>query len=258
VDRDGLLNLEALEASLSADTAVVSLHWANNETGVLFPIQTIAELCQDHGIPLHCDAVQAAGKEVIDTRRTPVNYLSISGHKFYAPKGIGALYVRADSPFAPLIHGGHQEAGRRGGTENLPLIVGLGAAAELAGKNLPTYGTRVQPLRNALEAQVLKQVAHTEVNGHGSQRVGNTTNIAFHGLKAVAMLNLLEQAGICASKGSACTSGVGGPSHVIKAMKPDGLTARQSLRFSLGLTSTQSEVDACVATLVKSAGRLRA
>jgi cysteine desulfurase len=257
VDCDGLLNLADVENALSDQTAVVSLMWANNETGVLFPVQEIAELCRKCEVLFHCDAVQAAGKVEINLRQTPVDYLSLSGHKLYGPKGVGALYVRRKTPFVPFLHGGHQENGLRGGTENVPLIVGLGKAAELAAKHLNNYEANVRPLRNILETCILAKIANTEVNGHKSLRLANTTNILFRGVEAEALLVLLDQAGICASKGSACLGDSDGPSHVIKAMKPDGVSARESLRFSLGINSQENEIRFCVDSLVRCVAALR-
>jgi cysteine desulfurase len=257
VDRDGLLNMADFENALTDKTAVVSLIWANNETGVLFPVQKIAELCQEHRILFHCDAVQAAGKIDINLRQTFIDFLSISGHKFGAPKGVGALYIRRNAPFAPFLHGGHQENGLRGGTENVPLIVGFGKAAELAMQHLSEYNATVMPLRDQLESKILKQISHTEINGHLSLRLSNTTNIAFRDVESDALLTMLDQVGIYASKGAACLGDSDGTSHVIEAMKPDGLTARQSLRFSLGSESRENGVDSCVKALVKSVALLR-
>jgi cysteine desulfurase len=257
VNRDGSLNLADLENALTGQTAVVSLMWANNETGVLFPVQEIAELCRERGVLFHCDAVQAAGKVEMNVRTTQVDYLSLSGHKFYAPKGVGALYVRRNSPFVPFLHGGHQENGLRGGTENVPLIVGLGKAAELASRRLQDFDAKVRPLRDKLETSILTNIADTEVNGRSDLRLANTTNIIFRGVESETLLVLLDQAGICASKGSACLGNSDGPSHVIKAMKPDGVTARESLRFSLGINSTEEEVLFCVDTLVRAVATIR-
>jgi cysteine desulfurase len=256
VNRDGLLNIGDLENALNDQTAVVSLIWANNETGVLFPVQEIAELCNERRVLFHCDAVQAAGKVAINARQTPVDYLSLSGHKFYAPKGIGVLYIRRNSPFVPFLHGGHQENGLRGGTENVPLIVGLGKAAEFATRRLQNFDAQVRPLRDKLETSILTKISNTEVNGHQVLRTANTTNIAFRRVESETLLVLLDQAGICASKGSACLGNSDGPSHVIKAMKPDGVTARESLRFSLGINSREDEVHACVDALVRGVARL--
>src|SRR3990172_255040 len=190
VDRDGVLNLADLEDTITDETAVVSLMWANNETGVLFPVKEIAEICQSRGVLYHCDAVQAAGKVEINVRNTPINYLALTGHKFHAPKGIGALYVRRKTPVSSFVHGGHQERNLRGGTESVPLIVGMGKAAELAHKTLPEYDKKVRPLRDALEEGILERVPNTELNGHAAQRLANTTNISFHGIESQALLIL--------------------------------------------------------------------
>jgi len=187
VDREGLLNLADLEAAITDETAVVSLMWANNETGVLFPVERIAEICQSRGVLYHCDVVQAAGKVEIDVRRIPADYLSLTGHKFHAPKAIGALYVRRKASFSPLVYGGHQERNWCGGTESVPLIVGLGKAAEFARKHLPDYETKVRPLRDVLEEGILSSVPNTELNGHRKQRLANTANTTFHGIESEAL-----------------------------------------------------------------------
>jgi cysteine desulfurase len=276
VDREGLLKLADLENAITDDTAVVSLIWANNETGVLFPVQEIAEICRARGVLFHCDAVQAAGKVEIDVRKVRADYLSLTGHKLGAPKGVGALYVRRKAPFSPLICGGHQERGLRGGTECVPLIVGLGKAAELARKHLADYEKKVRPLRDALEegifgtgssgrqsapsASPISQsrltsaatknegpgIPNTELNGHKTHRLPNTTNITFHGIESEALLILLDQAGICASSGSACLADSDEPSHVVKAMKPESAASRQMIRFSLGLENTAGDIKAAL------------
>lgn len=257
VDRDGLLSLTDLENALTEDTAVVSLMWANNETGVLFPVQEIAELCRARGVLFHCDAVQAVGKVPVDVRRVPVDYLTLSGHKLHAPKGVGALYVRRQAPFTPLIRGGHQEQERRGGTEPVPLIVGLGRAAERARQRLPDYATKVRPLRDALETGLLGSIPDTELNGHPTLRLPNTTNLTFRGVEAEALLILLDLEGICASAGSACLAGSAQPSHVIRAMKPDTATARQMLRFSLGPENTAQDIETTLDAVRRAVSSLR-
>jgi cysteine desulfurase len=249
VDREGLLNLAHLEAAITEETAVVSLMWANNETGVLFPVEKIAEICQSRGVLYHCDAVQAAGKVEIDVRKVPADYLSLTGHKFHAPKGIGALYVRHKSPFSPLVYGGHQERNRRGGTESVPLIVGMGKAAELARKHLPDYEKKVRPLRDELEEGILSSIPNTELNGHKTQRLANTTNITFHGIESEALLILLDKEGICASSGSACLADSDEPSHVIKAMKPNSAASRHMIRFSLHAENPASTIKSALAIL---------
>ncbi len=246
VDHDGLLKLANLEAAITDDVAVVSLMWANNETGVLFPVKEIAEICKSRDVLYHCDAVQAAGKFEIDVRTIPIDYLSLTGHKFHAPKGIGVLYVRRKTPVSPYVYGGHQERNLRGGTENVPLIVGMGKAAELARKDLSDYDKKVRPLRDKLEDSILSSIPDTELNGHKTQRLANTSNITFHGIESEALLILLDQEGVCASSGSACLADSEDPSHVIKAMKPEGNQSRSMIRFSLGLETTGAEVaDVC-------------
>jgi len=257
VDREGLLKLADLENAILGETAVVSLMWANNETGVLFPVREIAEICRSHGVLFHCDAVQAAGKIEIDMRNVQADYLSLTGHKVGAPKGVGALYVRKKAPFSPFVYGGHQERNMRGGTENVPLIVGMGKAAELARKHLPQYEKKVRPLRDVLEEGILRSIPNTELNGHKTQRLANTTNITFHGIESEALLILLDKEGICASSGSACLADSEEPSHVIKAMKQDAANSRQSIRFSLGESTSRNEVQKTCSVLSEKASALR-
>jgi len=249
VDRDGLLKLADLENAIGDETAVVSLMWANNETGVLFPVKEIAEVCRSRGVLYHCDAVQAAGKIAIDVQKTPIDYLSLTGHKFHAPKGIGALYVRRKTPISPYVYGGHQERGLRGGTESVPLIVGMGKAAQLARKHLPDYDKKVRLLRDKLEDVILHSIPNTELNGHKTQRLANTTNITFNGIESEALLILLDKEGICASSGSACLADSDEPSHVIKAMKPESAASRQMIRFSLDVGNSQEEIREAVAAV---------
>jgi len=257
VDRDGLLKLADLENAVTDETAVVSLMWANNETGVLFPVKEIAEICRARGVLCHCDAVQAAGKVEIDVRQVQADYLSLTGHKFHAPKGVGALCVRRKAPFSPMIHGGHQERNLRGGTECVPLIVGMGKAAELARKQVPGYEKKVRPLRDALEEGILSSVPNTELNGHKLQRLANTTNITFHGTDSEALLILLDQEGICASSGSACLADSEEPSHVVKAMKPESAASRQIIRFSLDMANTLAENKGVLSGVERAARMLR-
>jgi cysteine desulfurase len=257
VDRDGLLKLADLENAITDETAVVSLMWANNETGVLFPVKEIAEICRARGVLFHCDAVQAAGKIEIDVRKVPADYISLTGHKFGAPKGVGALYVRRKAPFSPLIVGGHQERNLRGGTESVPLVVGMGKAAELARRTLPGYEKRVRPLRDALEEGILSSIPHTELNGHKLNRLANTTNITFKGIESEALLILLDQEGICASSGSACLADSDEPSHVVKAMKPDSTASRQMIRFSLDGANSIADVKTTLKALTDKTATLR-
>ncbi len=256
VDREGLLNLSDLEDAISDETAVVSLMWANNETGVLFPVKGIAEICRPRGVLFHCDAVQAAGKVEIDVRNVQADYLSLTGHKFHAPKGIGAIYVRRKVPFSPFVYGGHQERNLRGGTESVPLIVGMGKAAGLARKYLPGYDKKVHPLRDALEDGILRSIPNAELNGHKTQRLANTTNITFHGIESEALLILLDQEGICASSGSACLADSDEPSHVIKAMKPESAASRQMIRFSLDGRNAKTEITLTLQKLTQICVRL--
>lgn len=242
VDREGLISMADLEEAIRPGTALVSLMWANNETGVLCPVEEIGQLCRSKGAPYHCDAVQAVGKLPMKLKDLPIDYLSLTGHKIGAPKGIGALYVQKKAPFVPFVQGSHQERSRRGGTENVASIVGLGTAAAIAQKKVPKYESIVRPLRDAMEQGILKTIPNTELNGHATQRLANTTNITFHGIESEALLLLLDQAGICASSGSACLADSPDPSHVIAAMKP-GKAARQCVRLSLGAGLKNSEVE---------------
>ncbi len=257
VDRDGLIKLADLAEAIGDNTAVVSLMWANNETGVLFPVEEIARICESRGVLFHCDAVQAVGKVPIDVAKVPVDYLSLTGHKFNAPKGVGALYIRHQSPFSPYMHGGHQERGLRGGTENVALIAGLGKGAALALQKLALYTSQVQPFRDVLEEGILNSVLLTELNGHKTQRLANTTNVTFHGIESETMLLMLDREGICVSSGSACFAGSDEPSHVIKAMKPSCTASREMIRFSLGTETTKADVDATVLTVRTAAKVLR-
>ena len=231
--------------------------WANNETGVLFPVERIAEICRSRGVLYHCDAVQAAGKVEIDVRKIPADYLSLTGHKFHAPKGIGALYVRRKSPFSPLVYGGHQERNRRGGTESVPLIVGLGKAAQLAREHVPDYERKVRPLRDELEEGILSSIPNTELNGHKTQRLANTTNITFHGIESEALLIMLDKEGVCASSGSACLADSDEPSHVIKAMKPNTAASRQMIRFSIDAATAQAQIRSAVTAVERETEALR-
>lgn len=258
VDREGLLKLADLENAIEEDTAVVSLMWANNETGVLFPVPEIAQVCKARGVLFHCDAVQAAGKIGVNLTRAQVDYLSITGHKFGAPKGIGALYVRRKKPYTPLIYGGHQERNLRGGTESVPLIVGLGEAAKYASKKIHKYESSVRALRDDLEEAILSSIPDTALNGHKSLRLANTTNISFHGIESEALLLMLDQASICASSGSACLADSEEPSHVIQSMKPNEDNSKKMIRFSLGQDTSNSEIQTCIRTTASIVSALKA
>jgi cysteine desulfurase len=243
VESDGSLDLHLLETSIRPDTALVSVMWANNETGVIFPVEEIAALCRSKGVLSHTDAVQAAGKLKIDVKNLGVDFLSLSAHKFHAPKGVGVLYVKRRTKFQPYLIGGHQEQDRRGGTENVPYLVGMGRAAELAMARLEDETTRVRALRDRLEGAILSGIPGTTRNGAKEPRLPNTSNIAFDAVEAEAVLLALDQVGICASSGSACTTGSLEPSHVLTAMGVRRERARGSLRFSLGIYNDDEDVD---------------
>lgn len=257
VDKKGLLDMDLLYRSMSDNTAVISLMWANNETGVLFPIEEIAGRAREKGILFHTDAVQAAGKVEIDVKKADVDMLSLSGHKIHAPKGIGVLYVKKGFKFSPFMIGGHQENGRRGGTENTVSIIGLGKACQLAKENLPVLNTYVRELRDYLQAQLLERIPGSSVNGDIDQRLPNTLSIGFDAVEGESILLLLDREGICASSGSACTSGSLDPSHVLMAMEVPFKSAHGSIRFSLSHYNTKEEMDHIVATMIPTIERLR-
>jgi cysteine desulfurase len=258
VDNQGRLDIEYLYNSLSDDTAIVSLMWGNNETGVIFPIEEISREVKSRGIIFHTDAVQAVGKIPINVGETGVDMLSLSGHKFHSPKGIGALYIRKGTKFSPFMIGGHQEKGRRGGTENTASIIGLGKAAELAGAHLAQNGyERVSRLRDRLEQTLLDKVSNALVNGDPANRLPNTTSIAFEYVEGEAILLMMNEYGICASSGSACTSGSLEPSHVLRAMGVPFTAAHGSIRFSLSRYNTEDEIDVILEKLPPIIERLR-
>jgi cysteine desulfurase len=258
VATDGSLDLKALEQSIRKDTAVVSVMWANNETGVIFPVQEVAAICHSKGVLMHTDAVQAAGKVELDVKKDGVDMLSLSAHKLYAPKGIGALYMRRGAKFQPYLIGGEQERGRRAGTENVPYIVGFGRAAELALGGLADENARVRALRDRLEGGILATIPGVWRNGGAEPRLPNTCNIGFDSVESEGILIQLDQLGICASSGSACAAGSLEPSHVLKAMGLSPARARGSLRFSLGRYNTESDVDYLLEHLQKVVARMRA
>jgi len=258
VDRGGRLDLAQYEQSLTPDTAIVSLMWANNETGVIFPVEEAARIAQQKSVIFHTDAVQAVGKILIDLKQSAITMLSLSGHKLHAPKGIGALYVRQGTKFSPFLIGGHQERGRRGGTENTPSIIGLGKACALAGRHLEEENTRVKILRDKLENAILARVPNSRVNGDRHNRLPNTSNISFEYVEGEAILLLLNEFGICASSGSACTSGSLQPSHVLRAMGVPFTMAHGSIRFSLSIYNTEEEIDLVIDQFPPVIERLRA
>jgi len=243
VDRQGRLDLAELRDTLDDDTALVSVMTANNETGVIFPIDEIGELVKGRGIPFHTDAVQAVGKIPMDMRKQPIDMLSLSGHKLHAPKGIGALYIRRGTKFTPFVIGGHQESGKRGGTENVPYIIGLGRASELAADHLKEENTRVMKMRDRLEKELLESIPNAMVNGDRKNRLPNTTSISFEYVEGESILLLMNAVQICASSGSACTSGSLEPSHVLRAMGVPFTAAHGSIRFSLSVYNTEEDVD---------------
>ena len=258
VDTDGQLDPAEAAAAIRDDTAVVSLMWANNETGVIFPVEEIARAARAQGAYFHTDAVQAVGKVPVRMENSAVHFLSLAGHKLHAPKGVGALYINRRSRFTPFLVGGGQEGGRRGGTENVAGIIALGKAAELAGAHLEAEQTAVRALRDDFEAGVLARVPGTEVNGGGAaERLPNTTSLYFPGVESEAMLVLLDKAGLCASAGSACTAGSLHPSHVLTAMGFSTERARCSLRFSFGRFNTPAQVARGLDIVVAAADRLR-
>jgi cysteine desulfurase len=257
VDRDGNVDFAELEAAIRPETAIISLMWANNETGVLFPVEKIAEICRKKGVLFHTDAVQAAGKIPICLRDTAINFLSLSAHKFHGPKGVGAFYVNRRMRFRPLIVGGGQENGRRGGTENVASIVGLGKAAERAAECLPEEKTQVRAMRDRFEKGILETVSGASVNGAGATRLPNTSSFLFDGIESPAALMLLDRHHICCSAGSACRTGSQEASHVLHAMNSTGDGARRSLRFSFGRFNSGAQIDRAIEIVPKVIEKLR-
>ncbi|MGC8886383.1 MAG: cysteine desulfurase family protein [Verrucomicrobiia bacterium] len=258
VNSEGLFSdLKLVEKAIAGDTAIVSVMMANNETGVIFPIEEIAAICHRKGVLFHTDAVQALGKIPIDVKKLGVDYLSISGHKIYALKGIGALYVRKGAPFSPYIIGGNQEQGRRGGTENTVGIAAFGKAAELALKRLDQI-ERIRRLRDKLEEGILNSIKWTYLNGSKENRIPNTTNISFDFVDSEAILHELDRFGVCASSGAACSTGEIEPSHTLLAMGVSKQRAKSAVRFSLGFYNTEEEVDYLLSILPGIIKRLRA
>ena len=257
VDRDGNLDLAELEAAILPGTTLVSIMWANNETGMVFPIEEIAEICREKRVLFHTDAVQATGKIPMRLRDSPINFLSLSAHKFHGPKGVGALYVSRQTRFSPLIAGGGQENGRRGGTENVASIIGLGKAAEVALKYLAEGKCNVRSMRDRFEKSVLEAVSGASVNGAGAARLPNTSSLLFEGIESASALLLLDRQGICCSAGSACRTGSQEASHVLRAMNPSSDGARRSLRFSFGRFNTDAQIDRAIEVVPKVIDKLR-
>jgi len=257
VDENGSLNLDYLYKNLTDDTAIVSIMWANNETGVIFPVEEISAKVKEKGIVFHSDAVQAVGKIPIDLKHTEIDMLSLSGHKIHAPKGIGALYVKKGTKFSPFLIGGHQEKGRRGGTENVASIIGLGAACELSKDFMEEENTKVKGMRDSLEKGLLERIDSAIVNGGKEKRLPNTTSIAFEYVEGEAILLMMDEFGICASSGSACTSGSLEPSHVLRAMGVPFTAAHGTIRFSLSTYNTMEEMNFIIEKLPPIIKKLR-
>ena len=257
VDKHGQLDLEQLAEQLDDDTALVTIMYANNETGVTFPIDHISRMVADKGVVFHTDAVQAVGKIPLNLSKSNIDLLSLSGHKLHGPKGVGVLYVRKGTRLSPYMLGGHQEAGRRAGTENVPGIVGIGKACELAAKNFAQENNKVKNLRDKLEGAILEKCPDSLLNGDKENRLPNTTNISFEYIEGEAILLMLDKYGICASSGSACTSGSLEPSHVLRAMGVPFTAAHGSIRFSLSRYSTEEEVDYTIEKIPPIVNQLR-
>ena len=257
VDGHGNLDVAELETAIRPGTALVSIMWANNETGVIFPVEKIAEICRQKGVLFHTDAVQAAGKMPMRLRDTAINFLSLSAHKFHGPKGVGGLYVSRRTRFSPLIAGGGQENERRGGTENVASIVGLGKAADLALKYLGEGKCNIRSMRDRFEKSMLEAVSGASINGAGAARLPNTSSLSFEGIESPSALLLLDRQGICCSAGSACRTGSQEASHVLRAMNPSSDGARRSLRFSLGRFNSNAQIDRAIEVVPKVIEKLR-
>ncbi len=257
VDGEGRLNMEEYKAAVDNDTAIVSLMWANNETGVIFPIEEAAAIAKAKGAIFHTDAVQAVGKIPINMAASDVDMLSISGHKLHAPKGIGVLYVRRGTPFRPFMVGGHQEKSRRAGTENTAAIIALGKACELAATHMEMENTQVKALRDRLQDSLMTTIPHARINGGTAERLPNTLSIAFEFVEGESILMLLNELGVCASSGSACTSGSLEPSHVLRAMGVPFTCAHGSIRFSLSRYTSDVEIDTVIREMPPIIERLR-
>jgi cysteine desulfurase len=257
VDSEGRLNMDEYRAAVDDNTAIVSLMWANNETGVVFPIEEAAAIAKAKGALFHTDAVQAVGKIPINMVSSPVDMLSISGHKLHAPKGIGVLYVRRGTPFRPFLVGGHQEKSRRAGTENAAAIIALGKACELAGTHMSYENSQVRGMRDRLQDALLAAIPHSRINGGKADRLPNTLSIAFEFVEGESILMLLSELGVCASSGSACTSGSLEPSHVLRAMGVPFTCAHGSIRFSLSRYTTDAEIDTVIREMPPIIDRLR-
>jgi cysteine desulfurase len=258
VDQSGTLDLDALAAAVGDDTALVSMMWANNETGVIFPVAEIARICREKRVPFHCDGTQAVGKIAVNVKDIGVDALTMASHKFHGPKGVGGLFLRRGVRFRPLVIGGPQENSKRGGTENVPGIVGMGKAAVIAKDSMPEMATKVAAKRDRLERAILDSIEDSHVNGRTDLRVPNTTNVGFARLEAEAILLLLSEQNICASAGAACSSGSLEPSPVLRAMGIDDRIAHGAIRFSLSKYTTDAEIDRALSILPGVINKLRA
>ncbi len=257
VDQDGMLSLDELKAAIRPETILISVMYANNETGTLFPIKEIGEIARASKVLFHTDAVQAAGKFPLDVKELNVDLMTISGHKIYGPKGVGALFVKRGVRLVPMIHGGHHERNRRGGTENVAGIVGLGRACEIAARDMEKEVAHVRTLRDRLEKGLIDNTPHTKLNGHPELRLPNTTNISFEFIEGEGMLLNLDMLGIATSSGSACTSGSLEPSHVLIAMGLTHEMSHGSIRFSLGRSNTEEEIDRVIEVMPPIVKRIR-
>jgi cysteine desulfurase len=257
IDNAGRVSPDGLSDAIDGQTKLVSVHWVNNETGTIQPVEQIMDICRDHGIPLHIDASQAVGKLLMDTEALGCDFLSFSGHKFHGPQGVGGLYVRRGFKLGSLLHGGSQEGGLRAGTENLPGITGVGTAAELRSKSLESIIERLKTLRNQFESGVLRQIPDTHINGDPANRVCNTTNLRFAGVDGEALVARLDQAGVQCSQSSACTNQRPEPSYVLRAMGLSESEAYSSVRFSVSDLNSEVEIDRAVTILADLVSQLR-
>jgi len=257
VGLSGAINIDELTQVITKDTAVVTIMWANNETGVINPVGKIAEVCKDRGVLFHCDAAQAVGKVKVDLSELQINYLTISAHKMYGPKGIGALFIKKGTSFEAMVIGGRQENGRRGGTENVPAIIGFGKAAEVAQAQLGKRNESVSRLRDVLESRIKEEIPSLKIYGQNSERLPNTSNIGFAGIDADSMVAYLDSQGICVSSGSACLAQALAPSHVIQAMTQSNAKAKEVVRFSLSHKNTEKEINEVSKKVIEGVSRLK-
>lgn len=257
VDTQGMLDLDQLKKAITPKTVLITIMFANNETGVMFPIEEIGKIAKEHNITFHTDAVQGVGKVPIDVKKMNIDLLTVSGHKLYAPKGVGALYVKRGVRLAPLLHGGHQERNRRGGTENTAGIVALGKACEIAARDMEAEMKHIASLRDRLEKGLMQKISHVRLNGHPTKRIPNTANMSFEFAEGESLLLNLDMKGIAASSGSACTSGTLEPSHVLVAMGVPLEASHSSVRFSLGRGNTVEDIDYVIEALPAMVERMR-